>query len=81
MKINKLAFCCMIGILLGFILPIFLKTDRYTTLMIGMVGGLIVGWLVDRIDTNKSSSQTQAQVNMPDPGKNRPRAQPSRQKG
>ena len=44
---NKLIYCCILGIVLGFLAPFALKTDRYTSLMIGMVAGLGLGYLLD----------------------------------
>ena len=60
---KKLVYCCIIGILLGFILPFFLKTDGYSTLMIGMVAGLAVGYLLDARDKQKSGEQGQRLIN------------------
>ena len=37
---NKLVFSCIIGILLGFLVPVIFPWDRYVTLMIGLIGGL-----------------------------------------
>ena len=44
---KKLIYCCILGIVLGFLAPFALKTDRYTSLMIGMVAGLGIGYLLD----------------------------------
>ena len=45
---NPLAFCCMIGILIGFVLPYFIKSlTRQWALVIGMSAGLLVGYLID----------------------------------
>ncbi|MBQ6508850.1 MAG: hypothetical protein IJI07_05185 [Flexilinea sp.] len=44
---KKLIYCCILGIVLGFLAPFALKTDRYTSLMIGMVAGLGLGYLLD----------------------------------
>ena len=44
---KKLIYCCILGIVLGFLVPFALKTDRYTSLMIGMVAGLGLGYLLD----------------------------------
>ena len=60
---KKLVYCCIIGILLGFILPFFLKTDGYSTLMIGMVAGLAVGYLLDARDKQKSGEEGQRLIN------------------
>ena len=44
---KKLIYCCILGIVLGFLAPFVLKTDRYTSLMVGMVAGLGIGYLLD----------------------------------
>ena len=54
---KKLIYCCILGIVLGFLSPFVLKTDRYTSLMIGMVGGLAIGYLLDTRD-GKQADQT-----------------------
>ncbi len=51
---KKLVYCCIIGILLGFIAPLILKTDKYLSLMIGMVAGLGVGYLLDTLDSRNA---------------------------
>ena len=58
---KKLIYCCILGIVLGFLAPIVLKTDRYTSLMMGMVAGLGIGYLLDvrsgkQADQNKQAS-------------------------
>ncbi len=47
---KKLVWCCIAGILLGFLVPVFFPWDRYVTLMLGMIGGLGVGYLLDKRD-------------------------------
>ena len=45
---NPLAFCCMLGILLGFAMPHFIKSlTRQWSLVIGMSAGLLIGYLID----------------------------------
>ena len=55
---NKLVFCCIIGILLGFLVPVIFPWDRYVTLMVGLIGGLAVGYLLDKRDENQGSAET-----------------------
>ncbi len=55
---KKLIYCCILGIILGFLAPFILKTDRYTSLMIGMCAGLGVGYLLD-IRSGKQADQNQ----------------------
>ena len=45
---KKLVWCCIAGILLGFLVPVFFPWDRYVTLMLGMIGGIGVGYLMER---------------------------------
>ena len=47
---KKLVWRCIAGILLGFLVPVFFPWDRYVTLMLGMIGGLGVGYLLDKRD-------------------------------
>lgn len=54
---KKLIYCCILGIVLGFLAPFVLKTDRYTSLMIGMTGGLAIGYLLD-VRSDKQEGQT-----------------------
>ena len=58
MGINKLAVCCVIGILLGFLVPVIFPIDRYTMLMIGLIGGLGVGYLLDKRDEQKGKENS-----------------------
>ena len=59
---KKLVYCCIIGILFGFLAPLVLKTDRYTTLMMGMAGGLAIGYLLDIRDSKKNAQQGQVSL-------------------
>ena len=54
---NKLVFCCIIGIVLGFLVPVIFPWDRYMTLMIGLIGGLAVGYLLDKRDEDQGSEE------------------------
>ena len=54
---KKLVYCCILGIVLGFLAPLVLKTDKHTSLMVGMVGGLAIGYLLDTRD-GKQTEQT-----------------------
>lgn len=58
MGINKLAVSCIIGILLGFLVPFVLPLERGTTLMIGMVAGLGVGYLLDKRDEQNGQADS-----------------------
>ena len=51
---KKLVYCCIVGILLGFLAPLVLKTDKHTSLMVGMVAGLGIGYLLDVRDSKQS---------------------------
>ena len=55
---KKLVYCCIVGILLGFLAPLVLKTDRHTSLMVGMVAGLGIGYLLDVRD-GKQADRTE----------------------
>ena len=56
---KKLIYCCILGIVLGFLAPFALKTDRYTSLMIGMVSGLAIGYLLDVRDGKQADQSSQ----------------------
>ncbi len=56
---KKLIWCCIIGIGLGFIVPLVFKLELYTFLMAGMVGGLAVGYLLDSLDRKKAGEDGQ----------------------
>ena len=47
---KKLVWCCIVGIVLGFLVPVIFPWDRYVSLMVGMIGGLGVGYLLDKRD-------------------------------
>ena len=50
MNSRKLIYCCIAGILLGFLVPMIFRTNQYTTLMVGMAAGLGIGYLLDMRD-------------------------------
>ena len=50
MNSKKLIYCCIAGILLGFLVPMIFRTNQYTTLMVGMAAGLGIGYLLDMRD-------------------------------
>lgn len=56
---KKLIYCCIFGIVLGFLAPLLLKTDRYTSLMVGMVAGLGIGYLLDTRDGKQTDQSRQ----------------------
>ena len=60
---KKLVYCCIIGIFLGFIAPLILKTDKYLSLMIGMVAGLGVGYLLDTLDSRNAGGEDPVLLN------------------
>ncbi len=60
---KKLVYCCIIGILLGFIAPLILKTDKYLSLMIGMIAGLGVGYLLDTLDSRNAGREDPVLLN------------------
>ena len=51
---RKLVFCCIAGIVLGYLAPLVFAVSRSTTLSIGMVAGLGIGYLLDILDEKKS---------------------------
>ncbi len=60
---NKLVICCIAGILLGFLVPVIFPWDRYVTLMIGLVGGLAVGYFLDKRDEDQGRADSARVVN------------------
>ena len=60
---KKLIWCCIIGIGLGFIVPLVFKLELYTFLMIGMVGGLAIGYLLDARDQKQAGEDGQLLLN------------------
>ena len=60
---KKLVYCCIIGIVLGYVVPLILKTDPHSSLMIGMVGGLAVGYLLDSRDGRNSGEENRQMLN------------------
>ena len=61
MKSRKLVWCCIAGIVLGFLAPMVFHFDRSTSLSVGLVAGLGIGYLLDVLD-EKKQNQTNATV-------------------
>ena len=59
---RKLVICCIAGIVLGFLAPFALPVLRSTSLSIGMVAGLGIGYLLDISDEKKSKSAGNAAI-------------------
>jgi len=59
---KKLVWCCIIGIILGFLAPFVLKTNQQTSLMIGMAGGLGIGYILDMLDEKKAKAAGQKSI-------------------
>lgn len=60
---KKLVYCCILGIVLGFLAPFVLKTDSHVSLMVGMVAGLGIGYLLDVRDSKEAGEAGQAVLN------------------
>ena len=60
---KKLVYCCIAGILLGFIVPKVLGTDPHVSLMVGMIAGLGIGYLLDVLDEHKGKEDSRLIVN------------------
>ena len=56
---KKLVYCCILGIVLGFLALLVLKTDKHTSLMAGMVAGLAIGYLLDVRDGKQADQSSQ----------------------
>lgn len=59
---KKLVICCIAGIVLGFLAPFALPVLRSTSLSIGMVAGLGIGYLLDISDEKRSKSAGNAAI-------------------
>ena len=59
---RKLVICCIAGIVLGFLAPFALPVLRSTSLSIGMVAGLGIGYLLDISDEKRSKSAGNAAI-------------------
>ena len=59
---RKLVICCIAGIVLGFLAPFALPVLRSTSLSIGMVAGLGIGYLLDISDEKRSKSAGNAVI-------------------
>lgn len=57
MNSRKLVVCCILGIVLGYIAPFVLNVNRSTSLSIGMVAGLGIGYLLDMLDEKKNKAE------------------------
>ncbi len=53
MKSKKLVWCCILGIVLGFIAPFVFHFDQSTSLSVGLAAGLGIGYLLDILDEKK----------------------------
>ena len=59
---RKLVICCIAGIVLGFLAPFAFPVLRSTSLSIGMVAGLGIGYLLDISDEKRSKSAGNAAI-------------------
>ena len=59
---KKLVWCCILGIVLGYLAPFALPVLRSTSLSIGMVAGLGVGYLLDILDEKKGADEGSAEL-------------------
>ena len=53
---KKLVWCCIAGIILGYFAPMVFGCTRSTSLSVGMVGGLALGYLLDMLDEKKTKN-------------------------
>ena len=53
---KKLVWCCIAGIVLGYLAPMVLKVARSTSLSVGMVVGLALGYLLDILDEKRAKN-------------------------
>ena len=56
---KKLSWCCIIGIVLGFVAPRIWAFNQQTSLMIGLAGGLGLGYVLDILDEKKQKTEKQ----------------------
>ena len=61
MNSKKLVWCCIAGIVLGFIAPVVFPFDRSTSLSVGLAAGLGIGYLLD-IQDEKKQKQTDVEA-------------------
>ena len=59
---KKLVWCCIAGIVLGFLSPLVFDVARSTSLSIGMVAGLGIGYLLDILDEKKGKEADTAVI-------------------
>ena len=56
---QKLVWCCIAGIVLGYLAPFFITVNRGTSLSIGMIAGLGIGYLLEVLDDRKNKEEQQ----------------------
>lgn len=62
MESKKLVLCCILGILAGYLAPLVFSVARSTSLSIGMVAGLGIGYLLDILDERKGKEADTAVI-------------------
>ena len=56
---QKLVWCCIAGIVLGYLAPFFIAVNRGTSLSIGMIAGLGIGYLLEVLGDRKDQKEQQ----------------------
>ena len=56
---QKLVWCCIAGIVLGYLAPSFIAVNRGTSLSIGMIAGLGIGYLLEILGDQKEKKEQQ----------------------
>ena len=56
---QKLVWCCIAGIVLGYLAPFFVPVNRGTSLSIGMIAGLGIGYLLEVLGDRKNQEEQQ----------------------
>ena len=59
---KKLVLCCILGIVAGYLAPLVFSVARSTSLSIGMVAGLGIGYLLDILDERKGKEADTAVI-------------------
>ena len=59
---KKLVLCCILGIVAGYLAPLVFSVARSTSLSIGMVAGLGIGYLLDILDERKGKEADTAMI-------------------